>query len=136
MNDELISIFTKWADVANPAQLTAGRWLSLSVCTYLFIAVSFIPSCLSLSLCHPGCCYYYHHLYCTYISVLNVQESSHSSQPYQFTESASLTIASDEIPDSGHYSKKSYINTEESPKEESQFSCRHHLEASHYSFWL
>lgn len=49
MNDELISIFRKWADIANPARLTAGRWLSLPVCTDLFIAVSLIPSCLSLS---------------------------------------------------------------------------------------
>lgn len=118
-----------------PNSLQGAGLACLSARISSLLSLSFPP--VSLSLCHPGCCYYYRHLYCTYINVLNVQESSHSSQPHQFTESTSLTIASDEIPDStGHYSKKSYINTEESPKEESQFSCRHHLEASHYSFWL
>lgn len=52
MSDELISEAQKAArHVANPAQLTAGRcaYLSLLVCTYLFIAVFLIPCSFCLS---------------------------------------------------------------------------------------
>lgn len=124
----------------NPTQFTAGRctYLSLPVCTYLFIAIFLILRCLCLSffdsptLClllflspselHAPCI-------CSY-----VLRSSHSSQSYQLAEATSLTIASNKSPDDmSHYSKHGYVNTKKSPKEESQFS-RRHLQGRHFSF--
>ena len=47
-------------------------------------------------------------------------------QWYQLAEATSLTIASNKTPDdTSHRSKHGYVNTKESPQEESQFSRRH-----------
>lgn len=93
---------------------------------------SFLPVSVSLSLTARLLLFLSSYIY-KYI--LNVQESSCSSKSYQhqLTEATSLTIVSNQTPDgTNHYS--GYVNTEESPKEESQFSCRHHPQVSHFSF--
>lgn len=52
-----------------------------------------------------------------YISDVSVREA---------LEATSLTAASNQTrADTSRYSKHGYVNTKESPKEESKFSCRH-----------
>lgn len=144
MNDELISEPQKAVrHVASPARLTAGRCthLSLPACTsYLFIAIFRLPCCfclsffdsltvclllfLSSSVLHGMC-----------VSVFCVcGEALVPSRSYQLAEATSLATASNETPDdTSHYSKHGYVNTKESPKEESQFS-RRHLRGRHFTF--
>lgn len=67
-----------------------------------------------------------------YRHIGTVPRSPRSLQSYQLTEATSLTIASNQsLDDTRHYSEHGYVNTKESPKEESQFR---HLQGKHFSF--
>ena len=98
--------------LSQTARLGPARPGSLQHAAHLCLHVSLIPSvtaplCLFLKLFLSPSAPHYIHQWCE-------------------CEATSLTAASNQTPaDTSHYSKHGYVNTKESPKEESKFSHRH-----------